>query len=88
MCVILFSSVYNCIFCEFEPTGGGFRSISAVDTAAAQRARVRAQYSNLARLKVTSGTASLREYILCIASTIYDRFIFAPPKQNSTIFPL
>lgn len=39
----------------------GFRSISAVDTAAAQRARARAQYSNLARLKVTSGTASLRK---------------------------
>lgn len=39
----------------------GFRSVSAVDTAAAQRARARAQYSNLARLKVTSGTASLRK---------------------------
>ncbi|XP_035911778.1 CLIP-associating protein isoform X2 [Anopheles stephensi] len=38
---------------------GGFRSVSAVDTAAAQRARARAQYSTLARLKVTSGTASL-----------------------------
>ncbi|KAL5286274.1 CLASP1 family protein [Megaselia abdita] len=37
----------------------GFRSVSAVDTAAAQRARARAQYSNLARMKVTSGTASL-----------------------------
>uniref|UniRef100_W4VRQ5 Putative microtubule associated-protein orbit n=1 Tax=Corethrella appendiculata TaxID=1370023 RepID=W4VRQ5_9DIPT len=41
-------------------TNAGFRSISAVDTAAAQRARARAQYSNLARLKVTSGTASLQ----------------------------
>lgn len=41
----------------------GFRSISAVDTAAAQRARARAQYSNLARLKVTSGTASLRKFV-------------------------
>lgn len=39
----------------------GFRSVSAVDTAAAQRARARAQYSNLARMKVTSGTASLRK---------------------------
>uniref|UniRef100_A0A182FFW2 TOG domain-containing protein n=1 Tax=Anopheles albimanus TaxID=7167 RepID=A0A182FFW2_ANOAL len=38
---------------------GGFRSVSAVDTAAAQRARARAQYSTLARMKVTSGTASL-----------------------------
>ncbi|XP_055379521.1 CLIP-associating protein isoform X10 [Condylostylus longicornis] len=37
----------------------GLRSISAVDTAAAQRARARAQYSNLARMKMTSGTASL-----------------------------
>uniref|UniRef100_A0A6B2EFM1 Putative microtubule associated-protein orbit n=1 Tax=Phlebotomus kandelakii TaxID=1109342 RepID=A0A6B2EFM1_9DIPT len=37
-----------------------FRSISAVDTQAAQRARARAQYSSLARLKVTSGTASLQ----------------------------
>ncbi|EAA03965.4 AGAP007623-PA [Anopheles gambiae str. PEST] len=40
-------------------SAGGFRSVSAVDTAAAQRARARAQYSTLARLKVTSGTASL-----------------------------
>uniref|UniRef100_A0A2M4A628 Putative microtubule associated-protein orbit n=1 Tax=Anopheles triannulatus TaxID=58253 RepID=A0A2M4A628_9DIPT len=39
---------------------GGFRSVSAVDTAAAQRARARAQYSTLARMKVTSGTASLQ----------------------------
>ncbi|XP_055379520.1 CLIP-associating protein isoform X9 [Condylostylus longicornis] len=38
----------------------GLRSISAVDTAAAQRARARAQYSNLARMKMTSGTASLQ----------------------------
>ncbi|XP_037035812.1 CLIP-associating protein isoform X11 [Bradysia coprophila] len=37
----------------------GFRSISAVDTAAVQRARARAQYSNMARMKVTAGTASL-----------------------------
>uniref|UniRef100_A0A1L8E5Z7 Putative microtubule associated-protein orbit n=2 Tax=Nyssomyia neivai TaxID=330878 RepID=A0A1L8E5Z7_9DIPT len=37
-----------------------FRSVSAVDTQAAQRARARAQYSSLARLKVTSGTASLQ----------------------------
>ncbi|XP_037035810.1 CLIP-associating protein isoform X9 [Bradysia coprophila] len=38
----------------------GFRSISAVDTAAVQRARARAQYSNMARMKVTAGTASLQ----------------------------
>ncbi|XP_063699950.1 CLIP-associating protein isoform X2 [Culicoides brevitarsis] len=37
----------------------GFRSVSAVDTAAAQRARARAQYSNMSRLKVSSGAASL-----------------------------
>lgn len=41
----------------------GFRSVSAVDTAAVQRARARAQYSNLARLKVTSGTASLQGHV-------------------------
>ncbi|KAG4077169.1 hypothetical protein HA402_016156 [Bradysia odoriphaga] len=40
-------------------TNAGFRSISAVDTAAVQRARARAQYSNMARMKVTAGTASL-----------------------------
>lgn len=39
----------------------GFRSVSAVDTAAAQRARARAQYSNMARLKISSGAASLRK---------------------------
>ncbi|XP_055919459.1 CLIP-associating protein isoform X2 [Eupeodes corollae] len=43
----------------YIPPRAGFRSVSAVDTAAVQRARARAQYSNLARLKVTSGTASL-----------------------------
>ncbi|XP_055379513.1 CLIP-associating protein isoform X3 [Condylostylus longicornis] len=42
------------------PVRAGLRSISAVDTAAAQRARARAQYSNLARMKMTSGTASLQ----------------------------
>lgn len=44
----------------------GIRSVSAVDTAAAQRARARAQYSNLARLKVTSGTASLRKFFFLV----------------------
>ncbi|XP_037035804.1 CLIP-associating protein isoform X3 [Bradysia coprophila] len=42
------------------PVRAGFRSISAVDTAAVQRARARAQYSNMARMKVTAGTASLQ----------------------------
>ncbi|XP_055308812.1 CLIP-associating protein isoform X8 [Sitodiplosis mosellana] len=35
------------------------RSISALDTAAVQRARARQQYSTIARMKVTAGTASL-----------------------------
>lgn len=39
---------------------GNVRSISALDTAAVQRARARQQYSTMARLKVTAGTASLR----------------------------
>lgn len=38
------------------------RSVSAVDAAAAQRARARAVYSHLARTKVAAGSASLREY--------------------------
>uniref|UniRef100_A0A336M1C0 CSON009687 protein n=1 Tax=Culicoides sonorensis TaxID=179676 RepID=A0A336M1C0_CULSO len=42
-----------------ERDGAGFRSVSAVDTAAAQRARARAQYSNMARMKISSGAASL-----------------------------
>lgn len=41
-------------------TNAGLRSVSAVDTAAAQRARARAQYSNMARMKISSGTASLQ----------------------------
>ncbi|XP_063699952.1 CLIP-associating protein isoform X4 [Culicoides brevitarsis] len=41
-------------------SSAGFRSVSAVDTAAAQRARARAQYSNMSRLKVSSGAASLQ----------------------------
>ncbi|XP_072937577.1 CLIP-associating protein [Epargyreus clarus] len=39
--------------------GGAARSVSAVDAAAAQRARARALYSHLARAKVSAGTASL-----------------------------
>nr|XP_023016802.1 CLIP-associating protein 1 [Leptinotarsa decemlineata] len=37
----------------------GFRSNSAIDLQAAQRAKARAQYSALARTKIQSGTASL-----------------------------
>ncbi|XP_055708280.1 CLIP-associating protein isoform X2 [Phlebotomus papatasi] len=44
---------------EMMPPRANFRSVSALDTQAVQRARARAQYSSLARLKVTSGTASL-----------------------------
>lgn len=43
---------------------GNIRSISALDSAAVQRARARQQYSMTARLKVTAGTASLRKYLL------------------------
>lgn len=46
--------------------------MSALDTAAVQRARARQQYSTLARLKVTAGTASLRKYILTIY--LYDNY--------------
>lgn len=38
---------------------GGFRSNSAIDLQAAQRAKARAQYSAMSRQKITSGTASL-----------------------------
>lgn len=51
---------YSLLMVEYSPEAG-FRSISAVDTAAVQRARARAQYSNMARMKVTAGTASLRK---------------------------
>lgn len=40
----------------------GFRSNSAIDLQAAQRAKARAQYSAMARTKVQSGTASLRKF--------------------------
>ncbi|XP_055538195.1 CLIP-associating protein isoform X8 [Wyeomyia smithii] len=55
----------------------GLRSISAVDTAAAQRARARAQYSNMARMKISSGTASLPRSKKIPASN-------ATPQQPST----
>ncbi|CAH1728219.1 unnamed protein product [Chironomus riparius] len=49
---------------EKEKDSGGsnaanFRSVSAVDANAAQRARARAQYANMSRLKMTPGTASV-----------------------------
>lgn len=68
---ILFSSVQNIFklllalvfkILKFLTTEiGNVRSVSALDTAAVQRARARQQYSTMARLKVTAGTASLRE---------------------------
>ncbi|XP_028167546.1 CLIP-associating protein-like [Ostrinia furnacalis] len=39
--------------------GGAARSVSAVDAAAAQRARARALYSHMSRAKMAAGTASL-----------------------------
>ncbi|XP_050359201.1 CLIP-associating protein [Nymphalis io] len=44
---------------ERSPGGGAARSQSALDAAAAQRARARALYSHLARAKVAAGSASL-----------------------------
>ncbi|XP_055625220.1 CLIP-associating protein isoform X2 [Toxorhynchites rutilus septentrionalis] len=55
----------------------GLRSVSAVDTAAAQRARARAQYSNMARMKISSGTASLPRAKKMTTST-------ATPQQPPT----
>ncbi|XP_048523501.1 CLIP-associating protein 1-A isoform X3 [Dendroctonus ponderosae] len=42
------------------PGRNGFRSNSAIDLQAAQRAKARAQYSAMARNKIQSGTASLQ----------------------------
>ncbi|ENN80033.1 hypothetical protein YQE_03510, partial [Dendroctonus ponderosae] len=44
------------------PGRNGFRSNSAIDLQAAQRAKARAQYSAMARNKIQSGTASLRRF--------------------------
>ncbi|KAG5670591.1 hypothetical protein PVAND_000842 [Polypedilum vanderplanki] len=40
-------------------TANTFRSVSAVDANAQQRARVRAQYANMSRLKMTPGSAAV-----------------------------
>ncbi|XP_063544536.1 CLIP-associating protein [Cydia strobilella] len=42
-----------------SPSGAAARSVSAVDAAAAQRARARALYSHMTRAKMAAGTASL-----------------------------
>ncbi|CAO1428288.1 unnamed protein product [Diamesa tonsa] len=44
---------------ELPKGSANFRSISAVDANAVQRARVRAQYANMSRMKMTPGSASL-----------------------------
>ncbi|XP_058466866.1 CLIP-associating protein isoform X3 [Malaya genurostris] len=62
----------------------GVRSISAVDTAAAQRARARAQYSNMARMKISSGTASLHGQYAQQARTKKVPTPTATPQQIST----
>lgn len=50
------------IAANFFHLAANFRSISAVDANAVQRARVRAQYANMSRMKMTPGSASLRKY--------------------------
>ena len=53
---------YVLLIVKFIFEAANFRSISAVDANAVQRARVRAQYSTMSRLKMTPGTgASLRK---------------------------
>lgn len=49
------------IFLFTDSAKKGFRSNSAIDLQAAQRAKARAQYSAMARTKIQSGTASLRK---------------------------
>lgn len=39
-----------------------FRSVSAVDANAVQRAKARAQYANMSRMKMAAGPASVRKY--------------------------
>ncbi|XP_055538196.1 CLIP-associating protein isoform X9 [Wyeomyia smithii] len=65
-------------------SNAGLRSISAVDTAAAQRARARAQYSNMARMKISSGTASLQGQYAQQARSKKIPASNATPQQPST----
>ncbi|XP_058839052.1 CLIP-associating protein isoform X5 [Topomyia yanbarensis] len=69
---------------DIVSTNAGLRSISAVDTAAAQRARARAQYSNMARMKISSGTASLQGQYAQQARTKKVPTQTATPHQPST----
>lgn len=64
---------------HFFTIAGSIRSVSALDTAAVQRARARQQYSTMARLKVTAGTASLRKYL------IYSLLCVIPLKKKKKI---
>lgn len=57
-------------------SNANFRSISAVDANAVQRARVRAQYANMNGLKMTPGTASLPRAKKIVANA-------ATPQQAS-----
>lgn len=49
------------IFLKFE-VASNFRSVSAVDANAVQRAKARAQYANMSRMKMAAGPASVRKY--------------------------
>uniref|UniRef100_A0A8D8J863 CLIP-associating protein n=1 Tax=Culex pipiens TaxID=7175 RepID=A0A8D8J863_CULPI len=65
-------------------TNAGLRSISAVDTAAAQRARARAQYSSMARMKISSGSASLQGQYAQQARAKKISAVSATPQQPPT----
>lgn len=65
-------------------TNAGLRSISAVDTAAAQRARARAQYSSMARMKISSGSASLQGQYAQQARAKKISVVSATPQQPPT----
>ncbi|XP_050313911.1 CLIP-associating protein 1-A isoform X2 [Anthonomus grandis grandis] len=62
---------------------GGFRSNSAIDLQAAQRAKARAQYSAMARNKIQSGTASLQGEVFQSArpKRAPDTFATASPER-------
>uniref|UniRef100_A0A1Q3FXH6 Putative microtubule associated-protein orbit n=1 Tax=Culex tarsalis TaxID=7177 RepID=A0A1Q3FXH6_CULTA len=62
----------------------GLRSVSAVDTAAAQRARARAQYSSMARMKISSGSASLQGQYAQQARAKKISAVSATPQQPPT----
>uniref|UniRef100_A0A1Q3FX57 Putative microtubule associated-protein orbit n=1 Tax=Culex tarsalis TaxID=7177 RepID=A0A1Q3FX57_CULTA len=65
-------------------TNAGLRSVSAVDTAAAQRARARAQYSSMARMKISSGSASLQGQYAQQARAKKISAVSATPQQPPT----